>query len=307
MSPAYFLRRAGYAVLALAGLMVAVFFLVRLTGDPVNLYLPVDASAAARDAMRVRLGLDQPVWSQFLDWGAQMLRFDFGTSLWRNRPALEVVLEALPNTLALGAIALAIAFVLAVIAGSLAALRPGAALDRVVNLVSQAAASVPDFWLGLMGILVFAVTLRLLPTSGFGGPIYWVLPVACLFARPFGTLVQIVRGSMIEALNASFVRTARAKGAREGRVTFVHALRTALLPAITVTGDLAAQFAGGGGVVEVVFGFPGIGKLLIDGILKRDFALVQASIFCVAIVIFLINILVDLLYAAIDPRVRLDQ
>ena len=112
---------------------------------------------------------------------------------------------------------------------------------------------------------------------------------------------------MIEALNASFVRTARAKGAREGRVTFVHALRTALLPAITVTGDLAAQFAGGGGVVEVVFGFPGIGKLLIDGILKRDFALVQASIFCVAIVIFLINILVDLLYAAIDPRVRLDQ
>lgn len=307
MSPAYFLRRAGYAVLALAGLMVAVFFLVRLTGDPVNLYLPVDASAAARDAMRVRLGLDQPVWSQFLDWGAQMLRFDFGTSLWRNRPALEVVLEALPNTLALGAIALAIAFVLAVIAGSLAALRPGGALDRVVNLVSQAAASVPDFWLGLMGILVFAVTLRLLPTSGFGGPIYWVLPVACLFARPFGTLVQIVRGSMIEALNASFVRTARAKGAREGRVTFVHALRTALLPAITVTGDLAAQFAGGGGVVEVVFGFPGIGKLLIDGILKRDFALVQASIFCVAIVIFLINILVDLLYAAIDPRVRLDQ
>lgn len=307
MSPAYFLRRAGYAVLALAGLMVAVFFLVRLTGDPVNLYLPVDASQAARDAMRVRLGLDRSVWFQFLDWGAQMLRFDFGTSLWRNRPALEVVLEALPNTLALGAIALAIAFVLAVISGSLAALRPGGALDRVVNLVSQAAASVPDFWLGLMGILVFAVTLRLLPTSGFGGPIYWVLPVACLFARPFGTLVQIVRGSMIEALNASFVRTARAKGAREGRVTFVHALRTALLPAITVTGDLAAQFAGGGGVVEVVFGFPGIGKLLIDGILKRDFALVQASIFCVAIVIFLINILVDLLYAAIDPRVRLDQ
>lgn len=307
MSPAYFLRRTGYAVLALAGLMVAVFFLVRLTGDPVNLYLPVDATPAAREAMRVRLGLDQSVWFQFLDWGAQMLRFDFGTSLWHNRPALEVVLEALPNTLLLGAIALAIAFVLAVVAGSVAALRPGEAVDRVVNLVSQAAASVPDFWLGLMGILVFAVMLRMLPTSGFGGPIYWILPVACLFARPFGTLVQIVRGSMIEALNASFVRTARAKGAQEGRVTFVHALRTALLPAITVTGDLAAQFAGGGGVVEVVFGFPGMGKLLIDGILKRDFALVQASIFCVAVVIFLINILVDVLYAAVDPRVRLEQ
>jgi len=307
MSPAYFLRRTGYALLALAGLMVAVFFLVRLTGDPVNLYLPVDASQAARDAMRERLGLDRSVWFQFLDWGAQMLRFDFGTSLWHNRPALEVVLQALPNTLALGAIALILAFGSAIVFGSLAALKPGSWFDRLVNLVSQAAASVPDFWLGLMGILVFAVTFRLLPTSGFGGPIYWILPVACLFARPFGTLVQIVRGSMIEALNASFVRTARAKGASEGRVTFVHALRTALLPAITVTGDLAAQFAGGGGVVEVVFGFPGIGKLLIDGILKRDFALVQASIFCVAVVIFLINILVDLLYAAVDPRVRLEQ
>ncbi len=307
MSPAYFLRRTGYALLALAGLMIAVFFLVRLTGDPVNLYLPVDATQAARDAMRVRLGLDRSVWFQFLDWGAQMLRFDFGTSLWHNRPALEVVLQALPNTLALGAIALILAFGSAIVFGSLAALKPGSWFDRLVNLVSQAAASVPDFWLGLMGILIFAVSFRLLPTSGFGGPIYWVLPVACLFARPFGTLVQIVRGSMIEALNASFVRTARAKGASEGRVTFVHALRTALLPAITVTGDLAAQFAGGGGVVEVVFGFPGIGKLLIDGILKRDFALVQASIFCVAVVIFLINILVDLLYAAVDPRVRLEQ
>lgn len=307
MSPAYFLRRTGYALLALAGLMIAVFFLVRLTGDPVNLYLPVDATQAARDAMRVRLGLDRSVWFQFLDWGAQMLRFDFGTSLWHNRPALEVVLQALPNTLALGAIALILAFGSAIVFGSLAALKPGSWFDRLVNLVSQAAASVPDFWLGLMGILIFAVSFRLLPTSGFGGPIYWILPVACLFARPFGTLVQIVRGSMIEALNASFVRTARAKGATEGRVTFVHALRTALLPAITVTGDLAAQFAGGGGVVEVVFGFPGIGKLLIDGILKRDFALVQASIFCVAVVIFLINILVDLLYAAVDPRVRLEQ
>jgi peptide/nickel transport system permease protein len=307
MSPAYFLRRTLYAVLALAGLMVAVFFLVRLTGDPVNLYLPVDASQATRDAMRVRLGLDRHVWFQFLDWVMQMLRFDFGISLWHNRPALEVVLEALPNTLALGAIALVLAFAGAVLFGSLAALRPGSWTDRGVNFVSQAAASIPDFWLGLMGILVFAVMLRVLPTSGFGGPIYWVLPVACLLARPFGTLVQIVRGSMIEALNAAFVRTAKAKGAQTGRVTFVHALRTALLPAITVAGDLAAQFAGGGGVVEVVFGFPGIGKLLIDGILKRDFALVQASIFCVAVVIFVINILVDLLYAAVDPRVRIDQ
>ncbi|MBA5800070.1 MULTISPECIES: ABC transporter permease [Rhizobium] len=306
MSFTFFLKRAAFAALALAALMTSAFFLVRLTGDPVNLYLPVDASDAAREAMRVRLGLDRSLPWQFLDWAGDMLSLDFGTSLWHNRPAMDVVLEALPNTLALGAIALTLAFVAAVIIGSIAAVNAGGWIDRAVNVLSQAAASVPDFWLGLMGVLLFAVTLRILPTSGFGGPIYWVLPVACLFARPFGTLVQIVRGSMIEALNATFVRTARAKGARSGRVTFVHALRNALLPAVTVTGDLAAQFAGGGGVVEVVFGFPGIGKLLIDGILKRDFAIVQASIFAVAVVIFFINILVDMLYASIDPRVRVE-
>jgi peptide/nickel transport system permease protein len=306
MSVTYFLRRAAFAALALAALMTSAFFLVRLTGDPASLYLPVDASEAAREAMRVRLGLDRSLAVQFLAWAGDMLRLDFGMSLWHNRPAMDVVLEALPNTLALGAIALTLAFVAAVVLGSIAAVNAGRWIDRGINVVSQAAASVPDFWLGLMGVLLFAVTLRILPTSGFGGPIYWILPIACLFARPFGTLVQIVRGSMIEALNATFVRTARAKGARAGRVTFVHALRNALLPAVTVTGDLAAQFAGGGGVVEVVFGFPGIGKLLIDGILKRDFAIVQASIFAVAVVIFIVNILVDMLYASIDPRVRVE-
>jgi len=306
MSFTYFLKRAAFAALALAALMTSAFFLVRLTGDPVDLYLPVDASGAAREAMRVRLGLDASLPAQFLDWAWDMIRLDFGMSLWHNRPAMDVVLEALPNTLALGAIALTLAFVAAIVIGSIAAVNAGGWIDRGVNVLSQAAASVPDFWLGLMGVLLFAVTFRILPTSGFGGPVYWVLPIACLFARPFGTLVQIVRGSMIEALNATFVRTARAKGARDGRVTFVHALRNALLPAVTVTGDLAAQFAGGGGVVEVVFGFPGIGKLLIDGILKRDFAIVQASIFAVAVVIFFINILVDMLYASIDPRVRVE-
>jgi peptide/nickel transport system permease protein len=306
MTFTYFLRRAVFGALALAALMTSAFFLVRLTGDPVNLYLPVDASAAAREAMRIRLGLDQSLAAQFVAWASDLLRLDFGTSLWHNRPAMDVVLEALPNTLALGAVALTLAFALAVIFGSIAAVNAGGWIDRAINLLSQAAASVPDFWLGLMGVLLFAVTFRLLPTSGFGGPIYWVLPILCLFARPFGTLVQIVRGSMVEAMNATFVRTARAKGAQPARVTFVHALRNALLPAVTVTGDLAAQFAGGGGVVEVVFGFPGIGKLLIDGILKRDFAIVQASIFAVAVVIFIINILVDMLYATIDPRVKVE-
>lgn len=303
MTLAQLLRRLLLAALALAGLMAAVFFLVRLTGDPVDLYLPVDASEVAREQMRVRLGLDRPVIEQFASWAADAVRLDFGTSLWHDRPAMEVVLEALPRTLALGAIALMVALALALVMGCLAAARAGSWIDHAISVGSQACASVPDFWLGLMGILVFAVSLGLLPTSGFGGPAYWVLPVACLVARPFGTLTQIIRGSMVDALESPYVRTARAKGAQPRRVTFVHALRNALLAAITVAGDLAAQFAGGGGVVEVVFGFPGIGKLLIDSILQRDFALVQASVFAIATVIIIINISVDLLYAAVDPRV----
>src|SRR5690349_14333416 len=151
MSFTYFLKRAAFAALALAALMTSAFFLVRLTGDPVDLYLPVDASSAAREAMRVRLGLDASLPAQFLDWAWDMIRLDFGMSLWHNRPAMDVVLEALPNTLALGAIALTLAFVAAIVIGSIAAVNAGGWIDRGVNVLSQAAASVPDFWLGLMG------------------------------------------------------------------------------------------------------------------------------------------------------------
>jgi peptide/nickel transport system permease protein len=307
MSLGYILRRIAQSIAALFALMVVVFVLVRATGSPVNLYLPLDAPQAIRDEMTVRLGLDQPVYVQFWKWFVDALHFDLGTSLWQNKPAIDVVLTALPNTLMLGLVVLVISSLLAILIGSLAAFRPNGWFDRLAGFVSLAGASIPDFWLALMGILLFAVTLGLLPTSGSGNFRYWILPVAVLTMRPLGTLVQVVRGSMISALGSQYVRTARAKGAPERRVIFIHALRNGLLPALTVAGDLAAQFAGGVTVVEVVFGWPGIGKLMIDAILNRDFAVLQAGILCVAAVIVTLNILVDLAYAAIDPRIQIQR
>lgn len=298
-------RRLGQGVVTLAVLMVIVFALVRLTGSPVDLYLPLDATEEMRAEMAVRLGLDQPLFLQFWTWAKQILSFDFGTSLWQNRPAIDLVLGALPQTLLLGALTLSLAFVGAVIVGSLAALHQQGPFDRIAATVSLAGASVPDFWFALMGVLIFAVALGWLPTSGMGGPEYWVLPVLTLVLRPFGVLVQVVRGAVIATLSQPYIRTARAKGARENRVLFGHALRNAMLPVVTVTGDLAAVFAGGVTVIETVFGWPGIGKLMIDAIMQRDFAVLQAGVLVVAAVIILINVAVDLLYGLIDPRVRI--
>jgi peptide/nickel transport system permease protein len=307
MSLSYVIRRILESIVALFALMVVVFALVRATGSPVNLFLPLDASQEMRDAMTVRLGLDQPLPVQFWHWLVDAVHLDLGMSLWRGRPALDVVLEALPHTLMLGGVVLLIAFVLAVIVGAIAAFRPNGIFDRIAGVFSLAGASVPDFWLALMGILLFAVILGWLPTSGSGAIQYWVLPVATLVMRPFGMLVQIVRGSMISALGSTYVRTARAKGASERRVIFVHALRNGLLPALTIAGDLATQLAGGVTVVEVVFGWPGIGKLMIDAILNRDFAVLQAGILCVATIVVTINIVMDLIYVSVDPRIQIER
>jgi peptide/nickel transport system permease protein len=235
------------------------------------------------------------------------VHLDLGTSIWREQPALDVVLKALPYTLELGGIVLALSLALAIVVGSLAAFRPNGLFDRIAGLISLAGASIPDFWLALMGVLVFAVMLKWLPTSGSGGIQYWIMPVAVLVMRPLGMLVQVVRGSMIAALSSPYVRTARAKGAPERRVIFVHALRNGLLPALTVAGDLATQLAGGVTVIEVVYGWPGIGKLMIDAILNRDFAVLQAGILCVAAIVALINIVIDVAYAAIDPRIQIEK
>lgn len=297
-------KRTLSSAVSLVGLIVLVFFLARLTGDPTNLYLPLDASIQAREEFRQRHGFDDPLLEQFGRFLADLAQLDFGESIRRARPALEVVLEAFPWTLMLAAITMSLVITAAIVVGSLAAFRPGRAFDRVASILSLAGASAPDFWVAIVGILIFAVSLGWLPTSGVGTPWHWVLPLAVLFLRPFGLLLQVVRGAMLGALSSAYVKTARAKGVKDRLIIFVHALRNAMLPVITIAGDQAAGIINGAVIVETVFGFPGIGKLMIDAITQRDFAVIQAAIIITALAIFIMNILIDVAYAMLDPRIR---
>ncbi|CAK7259763.1 MULTISPECIES: ABC transporter permease [unclassified Shinella] len=297
-------KRAIASGVSLVGLVVLVFFLSRLTGDPTDLYLPLDASVEMREQFRQMHGFNDPLIVQFGRYVADLVQLDFGHSLRQARPAMEVVLEAFSWTLRLAVITMSCVTVAAIVIGSLAAFRVGGIFDRIATFFSLIGASAPDFWLAIVAIVIFAVNLHWLPTSGTGTALHWILPVSVLFIRPFGLILQVVRGSMINVLSSAYVKTARAKGVRTPRIIFVHGLRNAMLPVITVIGDQAAAILNGAVVVETVFGFPGIGKLMIDSILLRDFAVVLAVIMVSALAIFLMNLLIDLAYALLDPRIR---
>ena len=297
-------KRAIASLVSLAFLVVAVFFLSRLTGDPTDLYLPVDASIEARDQFRQIHGLNDPLLVQFGRYLGDLMVLDFGESIRRARPALEVVLEAFQWTLALALMTMALVTAAAITIGSLAAFHVGGLFDRIATFFSLIGASAPDFWIAIVAIVFFSVYLGWLPTSGTGSPLHWVLPIAVLFIRPFGLILQVVRGSMITALGSAYVKTARAKGVAARPIIFVHALRNAMLPVITVIGDQLAGMLNGVVIVETIFGFPGVGKLMIDSILQRDFSVILASIIVTALAIFIMNLLIDVAYAILDPRIR---
>lgn len=297
-------QRAIASAISLVALIVLVFFLSRLTGDPTTLYLPIDASLESRERFRELHGLNDPVLVQFFRYIGDLARLDFGESIRRSEPAIDAVLRAFVWTLQLALITMVLVTAAAIFVGSLAAFRVGGVFDRIATFFSLIGASAPDFWIAIVAIVIFSVNLGWVPTSGTGSVWHWILPVSVLFIRPFGLIVQIVRGAMITALSSAYVKTARAKGVKNRPIIFVHALRNAMLPVITVIGDQAAALLNGAVVVETVFGFPGVGKLMIDSILQRDFTVVLAAIFVTAVAIFLMNILIDILYAVLDPRIR---
>lgn len=297
-------KRAVASLISLIGLVVMVFFLSRLTGDPAALFLPVEASEEMKNQFRELHGLNDPLLVQFGRYVGDVVTGDLGESLRKARPALDVVLEAFVWTLWLAVITMTLVTAAAIIVGSLAAFRAGGFFDRFSSIVSLVGASVPDFWLAIVAIVIFAVNLAWLPTSGTGTIWHWILPISVLFVRPFGIIVQVVRGSMISALSSAYVKTARAKGVKSTPIIFVHALRNAMLPVITVIGDQAASLLNGAVIIETIFGFPGVGKLMIDSILQRDFNVVLAAILVTALAIFLMNLLIDLAYALLDPRIR---
>lgn len=297
-------KRAFASALSLIGLIVLVFFLSRLTGDPTALFLPLDASLESRERFRELHGLNDPIIVQFGHYVWDVLNLDFGDSIRKARPALEVVLSAFQWTLILALTTVFLVTVAAIIIGSLAAFYAGGVFDRIATFLSLIGASAPDFWIAIVAIVLFSVNLGWLPTSGTGTIWHWVMPIAVLFIRPFGLALQVVRGSMITALSSAYVKTARAKGVKASPIIFFHALRNALLPVITVIGDLAAGMLNGAVVVETIFGFPGVGKLMIDSILQRDFTVVLAAIMVSAMAIFLMNLLIDIAYSVLDPRIR---
>ena len=300
-----FLRRRMFtSLIPLIIVLFGVFFMARLTGDPTNLYLPVSATPEQRAEFAAANGLDKPIWQQMTDYLAGVFHLDFGESLKTGQQAASMALAAFPATLQLAFVTLVLSVLGSIMIGCWAAYRPNSLADRFSSLLSMTAASVPDFWFAITGIWIFAVVFGWLPTSGTGGTLAWVLPIATLMIRPLGVLTQVVRGAMVSALSAPYVKVARSKGAGDLRIVTHHALRNAAAPALTVAGDLAVGLINGAVIVEAIFGWPGIGKLMIDSILQRDFAVLQAAVLLTALSIFILNIVIDAGLALLDPRVR---
>jgi peptide/nickel transport system permease protein len=298
------LTRAGAALVVVFGVCTLVFLLIHLVpGDPVEAMLGERAQAADRAALRAALGLDLPLWEQYLRYLAGLLRLDLGRSFLDQRPVTTILTERLPATLVLGAAALGIAVVVALPLGVLAARYRGGALDAGAMTLSLLGISIPNFWLGPLLILVFSLWLGWTPVSGAEAPGAIVLPAITLGTGLAAILARMVRASVLEVLGEDYVRTARAKGLGEPAVLWRHALRNAWLPVLTVIGMQLGGLLAGAVITETVFAWPGIGSLLVDAIKARDFPVVQGCVLLISVFYVLVNALTDVAYAWIDPRI----
>ena len=300
-------RRLLATVPTLFGVLVVAFLLLNVVpGDPVTDMVGERADSATIARLRAELRLDDPLPVQFghYVWGA--VRGDLGRSYITQRPVLGDLVERFPKTLQLASAAMLLAVLTGVSLGVVAAIRPGGLVDRFSMLIAYVGVSFPVYWVGLLLILLFAVTLRWLPPSGFGGVAYLILPALTLGTRSIAFLARMTRGAMRDVLSADFVRTARAKGLPELRVTLRHAFRNALLPVITVLGLDVGNYLTGSILTETIFSWPGVGRYVLLAIEKRDLPAVQGSILFLAVVFVLVNLITDLLYAKADPRVAYD-
>lgn len=300
----FLLRRVAQLLVVLIGVSLVVFSLVRLTGDPVVILLGESASPQAVTEMRAKLGLDRPLYVQYARFVANALRGDFGISLRYRQSALSLFVERLPATLELTAAALLLALTIGLPLGVVAALRPQSLFDGLVRASALVGQAIPGFYLGLVAIIVLGAQLHLLPTGGRGTLAQLILPAGTLAAYQVAVIARFARGAMLEVLGEDFIRTARAKGLTRLRVIAGHALRNALIPVITI---LALQFGtllSGAVVTETVFSWPGIGRLAVQAIYTRDFAVVQVTVMITAVIFVVINLLTDVIYVLLDPRIR---
>lgn len=303
----YLLKRLWHGVIVIFGVTVLVFVVTRMVGDPVKVMLPMESTLEQRAAFEKQLGLDRPIPVQFIDFVGDVAHLDFGDSLWQHRPAMEIVFEKVPLTLKLTAVGIGLAFLLSIPLGIIAALRPGGITDRSTVFFSLIGFSIPQFWLGLLLIVILAVKLHWLPTSGTGTPAHIILPAITMGLPALARLVMMVRSSMIDELNQQYVKTGYAKGISFWRVVGVHAMRNAALPVVTLVGwEVIRAVAGYSVVVETVFAWPGIGLTAMQAIQREDLILLQAIVFTVGIMVVLINILMDMVYTVIDPRLKLE-
>jgi len=300
----YVAARLATAILVIFGVSVVSFLLTFLTGDPAEIMLPPGATAQQIGTFRAEWGFDAPLPVQYWRFLRRAVQGDFGISLRHGQSSLPLIAARLPATLQLTVTAMLLAIVLAVPLGVLAATHRGGKLDFVAMGVALLGQSVPNFWLAIMMIVLFAVSWGLLPTSGRGGVAHVVMPAAAIAINLMALLTRLVRTTMIEVLAEDYVRTGRSKGLREVAVVTRHALPNALIPLVTVVGLQFGYILGGAVVIETVFTWPGVGLFTIQAILNRDYPVVQASVFILATAVVLINLAVDLLYVWLDPRIR---
>ncbi|HTK22771.1 MAG TPA: ABC transporter permease [Gaiella sp.] len=285
---------------------VVVFVTTRLVGDPVKVMLPFESTPEQRAAFRHQIGFDRPILTQFREYIENLAQGDFGNSLLQDRPTIRIVLEHLPATFELVFAGIALAVLIAVPLGVIAALRPGGVVDRVSVFLSLIGLSVPQFFLGILLILFFAVELQWLPASGKGGLDHLILPALTLALPAVGRLAMIARSSMIDELGNAYVQTAKAKGIPHWRVVGIHALRNAFIPVLTLTGwELIRALAGYSVVVETVFAWPGVGYLAYQAIQDQDLFLLQTIVLVIAVLVVFVNVGIDILYRAVDPRIKL--
>lgn len=288
-------------------LTVIVFVLVYVAGDPVALMLPDDATEEQITQLREALGLDKPFLTQFGAYILNVLTLDFGDSIYYNQPALSIVLERIPATLILALASMIISIVIAIPLGIISAIKKGTLLDVFATGISVSGKAIPNFWLGIMLILIFSVTFQIFPVSGSGSLSHLVLPSITLGTAMSAEITRLIRSNMLEILTQDYIRTARSKGIENWKVIFIHAFRNALVPVITVTFLQASALVGGSIITEVIFAWPGLGQLLVNAVYQKDMAIVQAAIFLIAFMIILINLITDILYQVLDPRIRYDK
>ena len=303
----YFLQRLLQGVVSVIGASIVIFVISRLSGDPIVLLLPTEAPPALIEQVRRDMGLSEPVWRQYLIFAGKALQGDFGQSYRWQQPALQLVLARLPATIELALAALLFSITLAVPFGVLSAVHRGSWVDKLGKGFAMLGQAMPNFWVGLLLILVFSIELNWLPAYGTGGPANLIMPAIALGWYPVAAQTRIVRSAMLDVLDSDYIRMGRAVGAPERVLIWKYALRNAAIPLVTILGVYFASMLGGAFVVETIFAWPGVGRTVVEAVFSRDFPVVQAGVLLTSVVFVLSNLLVDLSYGLIDPRIRHDR